>query len=223
MSVKRKGSNKLDKIADRIRSRLAEKDAAREICLKSCREIIRLSSTSIRATHRRDRETAFKLVNSASSLVEQLKTDFKNKHNDLLSANYVHDSFKEYAEASITFNIIFNREIPDPDELGVAYPAYLNGLAESVGELRRYVLDGLRTDKFDAAEDLLEIMDYIYSVLVTMDFPDAITYGLRRNTDSVRGIVEKTRGDLTLVIHNNRLQEKINVLSGKLSNSTDPI
>ncbi|MGD0855890.1 MAG: haloacid dehalogenase [Dehalococcoidia bacterium] len=221
MSTIKKSSNKLDKIANRIRSRLAEKDAAREICLKSCREIIRFSSTSIRATHRGDKETALKLVNSASSLVDQLQTDFKRKHHDLLSANYVHDSFKEYAEASITYSIIFNGEIPDPDELAVAYPAYLNGLAESVGELRRYVLDGLRTDKFDAAEDLLAIMDHIYSVLVTMDFPDAITYGLRRNTDSVRGIVEKTRGDLTLVIHNNLLQEKISVLSSKLSNSTD--
>ena len=221
MSTTKKSSTKLDKIADRIRSRLAEKDAAREICLKSCREIIRLSSTSIRATHRGDKETALKLINSAASLVEQIQTDSKRKHNDLLSANYVHDSFKEYAEASITYSIIFNREIPDPDELTVAYPAYLNGLAESVGELRRYVLDGLRTCKFDAAEDLLEIMDHIYSVLVTMDFPDAITYGLRRNTDSVRGIVEKTRGELTLVIHNNLLQEKISVLSSKLSNSTD--
>jgi translin len=221
MSTTKKGLDKLDKIADRIRSRLAAKDSAREICLKNCREIIRLSSTSIRATHRRDKETALKLVNSAKSLVEQLQMDFKGKHNDLLSANYVHDSFKEYAEASITYNIIFQREIPDPDELGVAYPAYLNGLAESVGELRRYVLDGLRTGQYDAAEDLLEKMDHIYSILVTMDFPDAITFGLRRNTDSVRGIVEKTRGDLTLVIHNNLLQQKISLLSEKLSNSTE--
>ena len=221
MSARKESLDKLDRIADRIRSRLAAKDAAREICLKNCREIIRLSSTSIRATHRHDKETALKLVNSAKSLVEQLQTDFKGKHNDLLSANYVHDSFKEYAEASITYNIIFNREIPDPDELGVAYPAYLNGLAESVGELRRYVLDGLRTGQYDAAEYLLEKMDHIYSVLVTMDFPDAITFGLRRNTDSVRGIVEKTRGDLTLVIHNNLLQQKISLLSEKLGNSTE--
>jgi translin len=221
MGKTKKSLDKLDKIADRIRSSLAAKDAAREICLKGCREIIRLSSTSIRATHRRDKKTALQLVNSAKSIVEQLQTDFKEKHNDLLSANYVHDSFKEYAEASITYNIIFNSEIPDPDELGVAYPAYLNGLAESVGELRRYVLDGLRTGQYDAAEDLLEKMDHIYSILVTMDFPDAITFGLRRNTDSVRGIVEKTRGDLTLVIHNNLLQQKISLLSKKLSNSTD--
>lgn len=223
MSKKRKNINNLDEIADRIRQHLTEKDAAREICLKTCREIIRLSSTSIRATHRQNRKEALKLINSASTLVKQIKRDFRQKQNDLLSANYVHDSFKEFAEASITYSIIFKRVIPDPDELGVAYPAYLNGLSESVGELRRYVLDGLRTGQYDAAEDLLEIMDHIYSVLVTMDFPDAITYGLRRNTDSTRGIIEKTRSELTLIQHNNVLQQKINVLSSKLSNSTDPV
>lgn len=223
MSVKRKNINNLDEIADRIRQHLTEKDAAREICLKTCREIIRLSSTSIRATHRQNKGEALNLIDSASTLVKQIKRDFKQKHNDLLSANYIHDSFKEYAEASITYSIIFNRVIPDPDELGVAYPAYLNGLAESVGELRRYVLDGLRTGQYAAAEDLLEIMDHIYSILVTMDFPDAITYGLRRNTDSTRGIIEKTRSELTLIQHNNVLQQKINILSSKLSNSTDPV
>jgi translin len=223
MIKKRKNIHNLDEIADRIRQQLTEKDAAREICLKTCREIIRLSSTSIRATHRQDKEEALKLIDSASTLVNQIKRDFKQKHNDLLSANYIHDSFKEYAEASISYSIIFNRVIPDPDKLGVAYPAYLNGLAESVGELRRYVLDGLRTGQYAAAEDLLEIMDHIYSILVTMDFPDAITYGLRRNTDSTRGIIEKTRSELTLIQHNNVLQQKINILSSKLSNSTDPV
>lgn len=223
MSIKRKSANNLDEIANRIRQHLTEKDAAREICLKKCREIIRLSSTSIRTIHRHNKKDALKLINSASGLVNEVKLDFKQNHSDLLSANYVHDSFKEYAEASITYSIIFNREIPDPDELGVAYPAYLNGLTESVGELRRYILDGLRTGQYDAAEDLLEIMDHIYSILVTMDFPDAITYGLRRNTDNTRGIIEKTRSELTLIQHNNILQQKINVLSSKLSNSTDPI
>jgi len=223
VSAKRKNINNLDEIADRIRQQLTEKDAAREICLKTCREIIRLSSTSIRATHRQNKEEALNLIDTAATLVNQIKRDFKQKHNDLLSANYIHDSFKEYAEASITYSIIFNRLIPDPDKLGVAYPAYLNGLAESVGELRRYVLDGLRTGQYAAAEYLLEIMDHIYSILVTMDFPDAITYGLRRNTDNTRGIIEKTRSELTLIQHNNVLQQKINILSSKLSNSTDPV
>ncbi|MBN1376157.1 MAG: haloacid dehalogenase, partial [Dehalococcoidia bacterium] len=148
MDAKSKKGNDLEMIADKIRSSFAEKDAAREICLKNCREIIRLSSTSIRATHRRNKEDALEMIDSASKLVNQLQTDYKKKYSELLSANYVHDAFKEYAEASITFKIIFDREIPGPDGLKVAYPAYLNGLAESVGELRRFILDGLRTNDF---------------------------------------------------------------------------
>jgi translin len=221
LKEKEKASRKLDKIADKIRKKLGAKDSAREQCLKCCREIIRLSSTSIRAIHRREQEHAFDLVNSAASLVHQLQEDLSGTHHDLLSANYVHDAFKEFAEARITYGIIFERDIPDPDSLRIAYPAYLNGLAESVGELRRFLLDSLRTNDFSASEELLAVMDHIYTILVTMDFPDAITYGLRRNTDSVRGIVEKTRGDLTLVIHNNRLQKKLGTLARKLRISTD--
>lgn len=212
---------KLDKIADRIRKRLAEKDSARELCLKSCREIIRLSSTAIRAVHRCEQSQASKLIDTASELVGQIKSEFKVRNSELLYANYVHDAFKEYAEASVTYGIIFKGTMPDPDDLGVAYPAYLNGLAESVGELRRYILDGLRTGDTSPAENLLGVMDQIYSLLVTMDFPDAVTYGLRRNTDNVRGIVEKTRGDLTMVIQNNLLMQQISILGKKLGNSAE--
>ncbi len=221
MKEREKGFEKLDKYADKIRKKLGEKDAAREQCLKSCREIIRLSSTAIRAIHRREVKQATALIYSAGQLIRQLKDSLSEAHPDLLNANYVHDSFKEYAEASITFEIIFKKSIPDPDKIGVAYPAYLNGLAESVGELRRYILDGLRTNDFEPAEELLDVMDSIYAVLVTMDFPDAVTYGLRRTTDNVRGIVEKTRGDLTMIIHNNRLQQKLGTLTRKIGISTD--
>jgi translin len=216
-------SRELDLIANRIREQLGEKDLARETCLKSCREIVRLSSTAIRAVHRGEKGDAKETINAAAMLVARIKKQFKTKNPDLLYANYVHDSFKEFAEASITYGIIFENEVPDPELLGVAYPAYLNGLAEAVGELRRYILDGLRTGNYSPAENLLAMMDQIYSLLVTMDFPDAITYGLRRNTDNVRGIVEKTRGDLTMVIHNDLLQKKIGILTGKLGNSTDQI
>jgi translin len=209
-------SKELETISEKIRVSLSDKDSAREQCLKSCREIIRLSSTAIRAVHRREKEQAAELIASAAALVLKTQTELIKKHSDLINANYVHDSFKEYAEASITFAIIFERSIPDPDKLRVAYPAYLNGLAESVGEMRRYVLDSLRSNEFAVAEELLAIMDHIYTILVTMDFPDAVTYGLRRNTDSVRGIIEKTRGDLTLLIHNNMLQKKISLLEQKI-------
>ena len=153
MKEKEKASRKLDKIADKIRKKLSAKDSAREQCLKSCREVIRLSSTSIRALHRREKAQALELVSAAGLLVKRLQSELAGTHNDLLSANYVHDAFKEFAEARITYGIIFERDIPDPDTLGIAYPAYLNGLAESVGELRRFLLDSLRTDDFSASEE----------------------------------------------------------------------
>jgi translin len=219
LSKEKKHLRELDKIADKIHRRLEEKDSARELGLKTCREIIRLSSTAIRAIHRKENLEAMAILESASDLVEQINSGFEGKYRDLISANYVHDAVKEYAEASITYSIIFNGAIPDPDKLGVAYPAYLNGLAESVGELRRFILDGLRRDDFASAERLLSSMDHIYTVLVTMDFPDAITFGLRRNTDNVRGIVEKTRGELTLIMQNNSLREDMASVSKKLSSS----
>ena len=215
MRRKEKSSKKLEKISDRIRKYLTDKDAAREQCLKSCREIIRLSSNAIRATHRREDSETQNLINTAALLIKELQEKLKPDHPDLLSANYVHDAYKEFAEASITSSIIFKGNLPDPEQLGITYPAYLNGLAESVGELRRYLLDSLRFNEFSQAEELLNIMDNIYSILVTMDFPDGITYGLRRNTDVVRGIVEKTRGELTLIIQNNLLQLKIDSLNQK--------
>ena len=212
---------KLDQISEKIRTNFNSKDAAREKCLKSCREIIRLSSNSIRATHRREMDEAARLLQSAFSLVNELQREFKTSQAQVLQANFVHDAYKEYAEASITFNIIFKDEIPDPDKLAVTYASYLNGLAESVGELRRFLLDGLRQGDYKESERLLNIMDQIYTLLVTIDFPDAITYGLRRNTDNVRGILEKTRGDLTLINQNNILQQRIDRLGKILRNYTE--
>ncbi len=209
-------TNNLDSISEKIRSTLTEKDSAREECLKNCREIIRLSSTAIRAVHRGENQKASSLISSASKLINRTKTELSNKHIDILHANYMHDSCKEYAEAVITYSIIFKRSIPDPDLLGIPYSAYLNGLAESIGELRRFILDSLRSNKYSQAEELLTIMDHIYTILVSMDFPDAITYGLRRNTDNARGIIERTRGDITLLSQNNILQQKLSLLERKI-------
>lgn len=213
MSSQEKFQSKLESIAEKIRISFNNKDLSREELLKTCREVTRLSSRAIRSIHRRERNEAYRLILSAGLLIKESQDKFKNHHNDLLNATYFHDACKEFAEATITSDIIFKNTIPDPDELLIPYPAYLNGLAESVGELRRYLLDSLRINEFSQFENLLNIMDDIYTILVTMDFPEAITYGLRRNTDIVRGIVEKTRGELTLIIQNNLLQQKISLLN----------
>ena len=209
MSKKQKTTENLEAIAEKSRLYLSARDAARENTLRLCREVIRYSANAIRAVHRQEEAKAEQLLGSAHTSLQQLAHDVPEEHNDLLHAGFVHDAQKELAEASVTLAIVTGKSLPDPDTLGVSYPAYLNGLGEAVGELRRYLLDSLRRNDLSRCEELLAIMDDIYSVLVTMDFPDAITHGLRRTTDSVRGILERTRGDLTLVLRQKELEDKL--------------
>lgn len=184
------------------------KDAAREKVLPLCREVIRYCSQAIRATHRQEFDQAKKLLESAHNLLNTMEQIIM-ECSELAHAGFIRDAQKEFAEGSITLALVTGKPLPSPDELGVDAAAYLNGLGEAAGELRRYLLDSMRRGDLSRGEELLAAMDDIYSVLVTMDFPDAITMGLRRTTDMVRGVLEKTRSDLTLVIQQKELENKL--------------
>jgi translin len=160
------------------------------------------------------------MLAEAQSLADTLRDELKT-HPDLFYAGYTQDSLKEFVEANVTCALIQNQPLQTPEELGVEEATYLNGLAEVVGELRRRTLDILRSGYSEEAERLLGYMDEIYSVLVTMDYPDAITNGLRRQTDLARGIIEKTRGDVTFSLRGEQLTEAIRSLSSQL-NSDQP-
>ena len=208
-----KPTHNLVSIADQIRLSFAAKDATREKALPLCRETIRYCSQAIRAIHRHEFRQAKELLGSARNLlsdVDQITAEFS----DLRFAGAVRDAQKEFAEGSITLALVGGKQLPSPDELSVDAAAYLNGLGEAVGELRRYLLDSMRQGDLARGEELLSAMDDIYSVLVTMDFPDAITGGLRRTTDVVRGVLEKTRSDLTLMIRQKDLENKLGQFSG---------
>jgi len=206
---KQKATKNLETLAEKSRLYFSAKDAAREKALRLSREIIRYSANAIRAVHRQEKVNAEQLLVSAHALLRELANDVLQKHDDLVHAGFVHDAQKEFAEASTTLALVTGKPLPEPEALGVSYPAYLNGLGEAVGELRRYLLDSLRRNDLSRCEELLAIMDDIYAVLITMDFPEGITYGLRRTSDAVRGILEKTRGDLTLVLRQKELEEKL--------------
>ena len=195
----------LEQIADKIRSHLSGKHKAREAGLPVSREAIRHCANSIRATHRGDFDEARRLMQKARSLLTQASSALE-QHPSVLHAGFVHDSQKEYAEAAITLALASGDPIPDPDDLGVGYPAYLNGMGEAVGEMRRYLLDTLRRGDVSRCEEILTYMDEIYTFLTTIDYPDAITGGLRRTTDMMRGVLERTRGDLTVAYRQSELE-----------------
>ncbi|ADJ26072.1 Translin [Dehalogenimonas lykanthroporepellens BL-DC-9] len=203
-------TERLDTIAATIRRAFERKDAAREKALPLSREAIRYCSLSIRAIHRRQLNEAGSLLAKAESLIHEAASSI-DACDELSNISFFRDAQKEYAEGRITLAVIAGRPIPSPEDLNVDSVAYLNGMGEVIGELRRYILDGLRQGDLSRAEELLGIMDAIYEILVTMDFPDAITGNLRRTTDMVRGILEKTRSDLTLTLRQQRLEEQLSV------------
>ena len=209
MRKKQKATKNLEAVAEKIRLYFAAKDAAREKVLRLSREVIRYSANAIRAVHRQEQTGAEQLLSSARVLLEELANDVLQDNDELAHSGIIHDAQKEFAEASTTLAIVAGKALPEPETLGVSYPAYLNGLGEAVGEMRRYLLDSLRRNDLSRCEEVLETMDDIYAVLMTMDFPEGITYGLRRTSDAVRGILERTRGDLTMALRQKDLEDKL--------------
>ncbi len=201
----------LEAIAAELRPRFAAEDGAREKALRSCRQIIRYSAEAIRAVHRQEWDRAKQRLDAARELLREMDHDLA-KHGRLLHSGFVHDAQKEFAEGRITLALISGEDLPRSDALGVSNAAYLDGLGESVGELRRHILDSLRRGDFSRCEELLGIMDEIYGILITMDFPELLAHGLRRTTDAMRGIIERTRGDLTVALRQKNLETKLNDL-----------
>src|SRR5215208_8455943 len=210
--------HKLESIADRIRQNFDVRTSKRDEALRQARSLTRACSLSIRAVHRDDKEAMEMQLAEARKLANKLRHELAG-YPDLFYAGYTQDALKEFVEANVTCALIQNEALLTPDELQVEEATYLNGLAEVVGELRRRTLDILRSGYSEEAERLLGHMDEIYSVLVTIDYPDAITNGLRRQTDLVRGIIEKTRGDVTFSLRGQNLTEAIRKLSTQLDGS----
>lgn len=209
--------DELNSIAESIRSAMTAQNEARDAAIVRSRELIRHCSECIRAIHRRhwaDASAKLDIIRAAAAELRQGVADYPH----LYHSGYTQDALKEVVEAFITYAIIREEPLPGPDTLSVEPAAYLNGLAEAATELRRFILDILRREDGGSAEAerLLAWMDAVYDHLVTFDFPDALTGGLRRQTDVVRGVLERTRGDLTTTLRQQRLQAALQRLEDRL-------
>lgn len=206
---------RLAEISQRITDHFEKVDKSRDQGIILHRQVIKSSSLAIRAIHRLEMDEADVHLKKAEKLLRQA-CDALAEYPQIFYAGFVQDAQKEFAEARITQAVIAGRQIPTPEDLDVEYAPYLNGLAEAVGELRRYILDRIRVAQLEESERVLEIMDEIYYTLITMDFPDAITKGLRRATDVARGCLERTRGDLTNHFGRVRIDQGIEFLKARM-------
>ncbi|MEA3336422.1 MAG: haloacid dehalogenase [Chloroflexota bacterium] len=201
----------MDQLADiieSIRSDLTERNDVRDRTLRRSRELIRLCAHSIRAVHRHDLETASELLAEAREAAALMVADLEAMP-DLFYTGYTQDALKELTEAHVVYALVAGNPLPTPQELGVPSGSYLKGTSEAATEMRRFVLDLIRRGRVEDAEPYLAIMDDIYSLHITIDFPDAITGGLRRQTDVLRATLERTRGDLTMALRQEQMREAL--------------
>ena len=208
--------NNLEKLSDRIRESFEKQNKLRDQALGQSRNLTRFAARAIRAIHRDDAALAQQHLHEANDLANTLRQGL-SENPDLYFSGYVQDALKEFCEAHLTVASILNQEWPSPEELGVEFATYLNGMAEVVGELRRRIMDIMRAGHSQEVERLLDVMDDIYAQLVTMDFPDALTYGLRRRTDIARSIIERTQADVTISYRQQQLEKRIAALSAQLT------
>lgn len=207
---------KLDDTADTIRQEFERVNAARDRAYERSRSLVALCARTIRAIHRSEWEQAQVLLAEAKAAKEAMVAGVEGFPN-LYYAGYTQDAVKEFVEANLTYALVRNEPLPRPEQLGAEYDTWLNGLAEAATELRRRILDIIRHGHSDEAERLLNAMDQIYSTLVTFDFSDSITGGLRRRTDTVRAVLERTRGDVTTSLRQAELEAALEALEARLA------
>lgn len=195
-------------LSDASLETFTQRHDARERGLRISRQVIRLSANAIRAVHRSEFDRAKELIAQARADMEEGKSILQTNP-EIYHAGYMADARKEFSEANITLALLSDEALPQPEDIGVDPTAYLKGLGDAAGELRRYILDSIRWDRWQRCEEAMEVLDDIYSLLTTMDFPEGVTMGLRRTTDMVRGTLERTRGDFTMALRQRSLEQKL--------------
>ena len=195
----------LSEIAAEAIEQFTVRNGYREQALAISREVIRFSANAIRAIHRGQFDEAQELIGRAAARLKETE-DMRKDNPEIYFAGFLADARKEFSEANITLAVISGGGIPRHTDLGIDPSAFLNGMAEVIGEVRRYILDALRRDSFEGCQDMMDVMDEIYSILVTVDFPEGVTGGLRHSTDQMRGVLERTRGDLTMALRQSKLE-----------------
>ncbi len=195
---------RLEMVVAEIIDELADANSRREVALPACRRVIQLAGSSIKAVHRLEPERALEFADLCEAELRVAQATLE-PYPRLQHAGFLHDAEKEYVEARVVIALVAGAQVPDPHDLAVSSSAWMRGVAEAASEMRRHLLDRMREGDLDRAEQLLEVMDEVYDALLVVDFPDALTGGLRRTLDALRGVLERSRGDVTTTIGHARL------------------
>ena len=209
----------LDGIIEKIDHHIGEKEKIREDALKTSRDIIICCRRGIQQLHRDQMDEAENYIKQASAKLAQLY-DFTKDHPDIFHAGFVENAAQEFVEIHCLYNIMKGQDLPDPDTIQTTYSAYLLGLCDVVGELRRGALDFMLDENTAKANEYLQHMDRIYDAIMSFDYPSALV-PIKKKQDMVRGLIEKTRGELVVSNCERRIHERTHEFHGILDQANE--
>ena len=213
----------LDNIVNKIEKDIDNKDKIREEALRSSREIIINCRKAIQYVHQDLKKEAKGNIKQASTKLSDLYNITK-EYPEIYHAGFVENAAQELVEAQCFYNIMKGKDLPDPDEMQTTYSSYLLGLCDLVGELRRTVLDSIRSGEQKNADDYLTMMEEIYDVIIRFDYPSGLI-PIKKKQDMVRSLIEKTRGELAVASCEKRIEYRTGEFKGildKINNKKKP-
>ena len=206
--------NNLEDIISKIQVYIDDKDSIRETSLKYARTVIIHCRKAIQLIHQHKMQQAEELIKKASATLAELY-DVTKDHADLSKAGYVENAAQEFVEAQCFYNILHHEALPDPDAIQTTYTAYLMGLCDVVGELRRKALDMVLAGEQKDAQQYLVIMEDIYAAILRFDYPSSLI-PIKRKQDIARNLIEKTRGELAVASCEQRIEYRTDEFRGLL-------
>jgi translin len=195
-------------ILNEARKELIEKDKIRESTIMDMRKTTSFSKQAILLVHQKRVKEAEKLIEKATETLSRLN-DTSATHPDIIYGGMYNAALQEYSEANIFLKLVLESRFLAPKEINVPSTDYVLGLADVIGECRRWALDALREGNVKKGEKCLQTMDEIYVELMAMDESYVLVPGLRRKCDVARKIIEITRGDITQEIRRSALENHL--------------
>lgn len=204
----------LDNIVNKIEKSIDDKELIREKALRFSRDIIINCRKAIQYIHQGLNQEADENIKKASAKLAELYDTTKN-FPEIYHNGFVENAAQELVEALCFYNIMQGKDLPDPDEIQTTYSSYLMGLCDLVGELRRTVLDSIRSGEQKNADEYLKMMEDIYDVIIRFDYPSGLV-PIKKKQDMVRGLIEKTRGELAVASCERRIEHRTYEFKGIL-------
>ena len=199
---------------EEINKKFKDIEERRNALIKGTRDATILCSKAIVSLHSHKKNESVEYIEKSKKLLKQ----FKELGKDDLQ-KYLYIAEQEFVEAYCLYSIAENSAIPGKRSLEVSDISYVMGLLDCIGEIKRMIIDKIRTEGTSNVTALFELMDKIYGIIYPLAVYDNLMPGLRKKLDVSRILIENVRAIITEEKRRTIMIEKIEEFEKKITAS----